>query len=49
MADKITDNKRIVREYIEKVVNTGDVELMPNYVSPGLYRSFPGQDLSDGY
>ena len=48
MADKITDNKRIVREYIEKVVNTGDVELMPNYVSPGYTEVFQGKSYPMG-
>jgi predicted ester cyclase len=28
------NNKLIVREYIEKVINTGDVELIAHYISP---------------
>ncbi len=48
MTAKITDNKRIVREYIEKVVNTGDVELMPNYVSPDYTEVFQGKSYPMG-
>lgn len=32
MTDKTIDNRRIVREYIEKIVNTGNVDIIPEYV-----------------
>jgi hypothetical protein len=32
MTGKIIDNKRIIREYIEKKVNTGNVNIIPEYI-----------------
>jgi predicted ester cyclase len=34
------DNKTIVREYIEKVINTGDVSLVGAFVSPDYVEVF---------
>ena len=30
----IEDNKRLVRRYLEEVVNTGNVEALPQFLSP---------------
>ena len=34
----LEDNKLLIREYIEKVVNTGNVDDIRNYVSPDYYE-----------
>ena len=48
MADKLTDNKRIVREYIEKIVNTGNVDLIPEYVSEDYTGGFKDKNYPMG-
>jgi len=42
MSGSVEDNKRLVREYIDKVVNTGNIDEIGDYISPDyveVYRN----------
>jgi predicted ester cyclase len=39
----LEDNKHLVREYIEKVINTGNVEIIDKYISEDYTEIFEGK------
>ena len=43
-----TDNKSLVKDYIELVLNTGDISLIPKFVSPDYVEIYNNKKYSVG-
>ena len=42
------ENKEVVQQYIEKVINTGEVDLIENYISPDYIETYQGKQYELG-